>query len=127
VEVDCSSGTYIRALARDLGQSLGTGGHLTALRRTRVGAFDLSMAGLDGAALEAGESVPLLGLADVARRAFPVVEVTADVAADVRYGRSLELVVPAEVTALVHEDTLLGLYRSGPTGGSVPVAVLVGG
>jgi tRNA pseudouridine55 synthase len=42
VEVDCSSGTYIRALARDLGRALGTGGHLTALRRTRVGPFDVA-------------------------------------------------------------------------------------
>ncbi|OBJ54992.1 tRNA pseudouridine(55) synthase TruB [Mycobacterium sp. 1423905.2] len=44
VEVDCSSGTYIRALARDLGAALGVGGHLTSLRRTRVGRFDLSQA-----------------------------------------------------------------------------------
>ncbi|MFV0493848.1 tRNA pseudouridine(55) synthase TruB [Mycobacterium sp.] len=44
VEVDCSSGTYIRALARDLGDGLAVGGHLTALRRTRVGRFDLSHA-----------------------------------------------------------------------------------
>jgi tRNA pseudouridine55 synthase len=42
--VTCSSGTYVRALARDLGEALGVGGHLTALRRTRVGGFDLSMA-----------------------------------------------------------------------------------
>ncbi|MDU7287598.1 tRNA pseudouridine synthase B [Corynebacterium kroppenstedtii] len=41
VTVDCSSGTYIRALARDLGELLGVGGHLTALRRTRVGSFGL--------------------------------------------------------------------------------------
>jgi tRNA pseudouridine55 synthase len=44
VEVDCSSGTYIRALARDLGEALGVGGHLTALRRTRVGRFSLDRA-----------------------------------------------------------------------------------
>ncbi|OBF59546.1 tRNA pseudouridine(55) synthase TruB [Mycobacterium sp. 852002-50816_SCH5313054-b] len=44
VEVDCSSGTYIRALARDLGAALGVGGHLTALRRTRVGRFGLDEA-----------------------------------------------------------------------------------
>ncbi|MHA7650423.1 tRNA pseudouridine(55) synthase TruB [Mycobacterium sp. ML4] len=44
VEVDCSSGTYVRALARDLGDCLGVGGHLTSLRRTRVGRFDLSHA-----------------------------------------------------------------------------------
>ncbi len=41
VGVDCSSGTYIRALARDVGAALGVGGHLTALRRTRVGRFGL--------------------------------------------------------------------------------------
>lgn len=44
VEVDCSSGTYIRALARDVGAALGVGGHLTALRRTRVGRFGLDQA-----------------------------------------------------------------------------------
>ena len=44
VEVDCSSGTYIRALARDLGDALGVGGHLTALRRTRVGGYGLDHA-----------------------------------------------------------------------------------
>ena len=44
VEVDCSSGTYIRALARDVGATLGVGGHLTALRRTRVGRFDVAQA-----------------------------------------------------------------------------------
>ena len=44
VQVDCSSGTYIRALARDLGDALGVGGHLTSLRRTRVGRFELDQA-----------------------------------------------------------------------------------
>jgi len=44
VEVDCSSGTYIRALARDVGAALGVGGHLTALRRTSVGRFGLDLA-----------------------------------------------------------------------------------
>lgn len=126
VEVDCSSGTYIRALARDLGAVLGTGGHLTALRRTRVGAFDLSMVGLDEDALEAGRPAPLLGLAEVARRAFPVVEVDSAQAADVRHGRPLQLDVPADVTALVSDEVLLALYRPGPDGGSVPVAVLAG-
>jgi tRNA pseudouridine55 synthase len=44
IDVRCSPGTYIRALARDLGEALGVGGHLTALRRTRSGAFDLTQA-----------------------------------------------------------------------------------
>lgn len=125
VEVDCSSGTYVRALARDLGAVLGTGGHLTALRRTRVGAFDLSMVRLDEDGLDAGRPAPLLSLAEVARLAFPVVEVDAAAAVEIGYGRGLDLVVPAEVTALVSDDRLLALYRPGPAGGSVPVAVLV--
>ena len=44
VTVECSSGTYIRALARDLGDALGVGGHLTALRRTQVGPYTLDQA-----------------------------------------------------------------------------------
>lgn len=71
VHVDCSTGTYIRALARDLGAALGTGGHLTALRRTRVGPYGL--AGPGGArtldALRA--ELTVLPLADAAAAAFP--------------------------------------------------------
>ncbi|MBM7775868.1 tRNA pseudouridine55 synthase [Actinokineospora baliensis] len=58
VMVDCSSGTYVRALARDLGTALGVGGHLGALRRTTVGPFDLRMA----RTLEALEEDPALSL-----------------------------------------------------------------
>ena len=50
VAVECSSGTYVRALARDLGAALGVGGHLTALRRTRVGPFTLGPGAHPGAA-----------------------------------------------------------------------------
>ncbi|NJP46624.1 tRNA pseudouridine(55) synthase TruB [Actinacidiphila epipremni] len=68
VTVVCSSGTYIRALARDLGAGLGVGGHLTALRRTRVGPYDLSGAHtLD----ELAESFAVLPLEDAAAAAFP--------------------------------------------------------
>nr|WP_107081876.1 tRNA pseudouridine(55) synthase TruB [Streptomyces sp. SBT349] len=68
VSVTCSSGTYIRALARDLGAALGTGGHLTALRRTRVGPYTLGDARtLD--ALRAGLTV--LPLGEAAAAAFP--------------------------------------------------------
>ncbi len=55
VVVDCSSGTYIRALARDLGGALGVGGHLTALRRTRIGPFEVAGA----ASVDALDSAPL--------------------------------------------------------------------
>ena len=67
IDVTCSSGTYIRALARDLGEALGVGGHLTALRRTRVGAFDIGQA-KTLAALE--ESFAFIPLDEVAGRAF---------------------------------------------------------
>jgi tRNA pseudouridine55 synthase len=60
IEVRCSAGTYVRAIARDLGEKLGTGGHLTMLRRTRSGAFDLSQAVTgDDLASAAGRVVPL--------------------------------------------------------------------
>lgn len=123
VVVDCSSGTYIRALARDLGSALGCGGHLTRLRRTRVGDFDLSLVGLDGDGLAGTEPGPLLSMADVARRAFPVVELDAGQAADVRYGRSLELALTDSPTAVLFEGEFLALYRAdGPM--ARPLAVL---
>ena len=75
VEVDCSTGTYIRALARDLGAALGVGGHLTALRRTRVGPFDLSGARtLD----ELAEDLVLVPIAQAARATFPSRDVDAE-------------------------------------------------
>lgn len=86
VSVSCSSGTYVRALARDLGEALGVGGHLTALRRTRVGGIDLSAAHtLDD--LQAVLTV--LPLADAVRSAFPVRTVTGGDARAVRHGRPL--------------------------------------
>ncbi|MFE6780007.1 tRNA pseudouridine(55) synthase TruB [Streptomyces sp. NPDC057702] len=75
VRVVCSSGTYIRALARDLGTDLGTGGHLTALRRTRVGPYDLNGAH-SLAELEA--SLTVLPIADAAAAAFPRWDVSAE-------------------------------------------------
>ena len=73
--IRCSSGTYIRALARDLGAALGTGGHLTALRRTAVGPYDLSQAHT----LEVlSERMVLTPLAEAAAAAFPRVDLTAD-------------------------------------------------
>jgi tRNA pseudouridine55 synthase len=68
VEVSCSSGTYVRALARDLGADLGVGGHLTALRRTRIGPFDIA----DAHTLEElAEERTLVPLAEVAAAVFP--------------------------------------------------------
>lgn len=73
VRVAVSSGTYVRALARDLGSALGVGGHLTALRRTRIGPFDL----VDAVDPDGDLAAALLAPAAVARRLFPVVELDA--------------------------------------------------
>lgn len=96
VTVSCSSGTYIRALARDLGKALGTGGHLTALHRTRVGAVRLQDAA-DLTELTARreasegplEDLPLLSLEKAARRIFGARELSAAEASDISYGRRI--------------------------------------
>jgi tRNA pseudouridine55 synthase len=90
VEVECSSGTYVRALARDLGRALGTGGHLTALRRTRVGPFTIDQAQTLDALAELADPVTL-PLADAVRAAMPVRQVDDDEARALSYGKSLEL------------------------------------
>ncbi len=120
LDVECSSGTYVRAIARDLGAALGVGGHLTALRRTRIGRYSL-----DDAVVLGDEPPALMSMADAARLSFPVVELTADQARDVGFGRPLELPVPSNPTGLIAPSgELLALYR--PTeAGSRPVAVLV--
>jgi tRNA pseudouridine55 synthase len=73
--IRCSSGTYIRALARDLGAALGTGGHLTALRRTAVGPYRLDQA---HTLEDLSERMVLTPLAEAAAAAFPRVDLTAD-------------------------------------------------
>lgn len=91
VRVEVSSGTYIRALARDLGAALGVGGHLTVLRRTRVGRF-----GIEGAhsipyleiASEA-DGIPMVPLSAAARESFDVRELTAPEAVAIGYGQRI--------------------------------------
>ncbi|MBP1820784.1 tRNA pseudouridine(55) synthase TruB [Mycobacterium sp. OAE908] len=87
VEVDCSSGTYIRALARDVGAALGVGGHLTALRRTRVGRFGLEQA----ATLDDLAERPRLScsLDEACLQSFPRRDLTDAEAEDTRHGRPL--------------------------------------
>jgi tRNA pseudouridine55 synthase len=112
VAVTCSSGTYVRALARDLGAALGVGGHLTALRRTRVGGYGVDLARtLDE--LEADFSV--LPIADAARAAFPARDLTQDEARELSFGRrvaaSAHLVgtAKAPVAAFAPDGTLVAL------------------
>jgi tRNA pseudouridine55 synthase len=85
VRVECSSGTYIRALARDLGNLLGVGGHITALRRTKVGHFDVTAA---NSIEELGE-LRLTELATAARQLFPVIELTESEVTDLIHGKRI--------------------------------------
>jgi tRNA pseudouridine55 synthase len=89
VEVDCSSGTYIRAIARDLGAGLGVGGHLTALRRTAVGTITLAEAVTLAELERRAPDVVGLPLARAARQAFPQREATADEARVLSHGGPL--------------------------------------
>jgi tRNA pseudouridine55 synthase len=95
VEVDCSSGTYIRALARDLGEALDTGGHLTALRRTAVGPFSVD----DAVTIERlGERFTATDLSEAATGLFPVRRLTPDEAVELSFGR--------RISATGHEGTV---------------------
>lgn len=110
VRVECSSGTYIRALARDLGFKLGVGGHLTRLRRTRIGSFHV----MDAAKLEHLEGAPeLLSPAHVARGIFPVVDLNPTQAVELSQGKRVLLEGYPDsaepVAAIGPEDRLIGL------------------
>jgi tRNA pseudouridine55 synthase len=121
VSVSCSSGTYIRALARDLGEMLGVGGHLTALRRTAVGPFTLE----DASTLDdLGERFTMLGMDEVAGRCFPAYTVDEEGADAVRHGRRLaaELGPSGPVAVFDPQGTFLALYEQrGPTAAAVAV------
>ena len=112
VEVDCSSGTYIRALARDVGAALAVGGHLTALRRTRVGSYGLDEARtLDDLAEQPRLSY---SLDEACQLAFPRRDLSGDEAEDTRHGRALKpagiegvyaaTAPDGQVTALLQDD-----------------------
>ena len=121
VEVECTSGTYIRALARDLGASLGVGGHLTALRRTAVGPY-LIEAARTLEELEA--SFSLTPVADAARQAFPVRDVMPEEARALGYGQRVPASGRAGVVAAIDpHGVLVALIEDvGPT--ARPVVVL---
>ncbi|WP_051704273.1 tRNA pseudouridine(55) synthase TruB [Glycomyces sp. NRRL B-16210] len=93
VEVSCSSGTYIRAIARDLGAALGVGGHLAVLRRTRIGGFGIEVAAtLEALAerSEAGEPLGALTMGEAAARLMPVRTATEAEAKALSYGKPLK-------------------------------------
>lgn len=125
VDVDgslrCSSGTYVRAIARDVGGALGVGGHLTALRRTAVGPYDLAVA----RTLEhLNEEYAVLPLAVAARAAFPAVDLDEAQAGDVRVGRSLDVPLVGLTGVFAPDGAFLALYEP-RDGRARPVAVFV--
>lgn len=121
VEVEVSSGTYVRALARDLGEALGVGGHLTMLRRSRIGRYNLA----DAVALDDISEEAMLPMAQAARFSFPVRNVDEAQARNVGYGKPLDITVEGPVTGLVDpEGNLIALYAPDDPGAK-PLAVLI--
>jgi tRNA pseudouridine55 synthase len=123
VTIECSTGTYVRALARDLGVALGVGGHLTALRRTRVGPYDLA-ASHTLKALE--KSFDLLPIADAVRAVFPVREVDAEQARVLGHGGALPAagIADGPVAVIGPDGSFLALVEE-RDGVAKPLAVFV--
>jgi len=105
VEVTCSAGTFIRAIARDLGEALKVGGHLSALRRTRVAGFTESDA-VSFQDLKDQKFSPL-NLADVARTTFSVRELTLEEVTELSFGRPLSENGTTSITAAMSPDNRL--------------------
>jgi tRNA pseudouridine55 synthase len=122
LSVRCSSGTYVRAIARDVGAALGVGGHLTSLRRTAVGPYGLDVARtLDDLA----EAFTILPIADAARAAFPARDLDDETAAAVRVGRPLEVHLDGLTALFAPDGAFLALYEP-RDGHARPVTVFVG-
>jgi tRNA pseudouridine55 synthase len=121
LSVRCSSGTFVRAIARDLGTELGVGGHLTALRRTAVGPFTLDEAHALDALADRFEPVDI---SEVARRCFASYSLDAGQASDVSYGRRLAVDLGIDGPVAVFDPTgrFLALYQQRGAE-AVPVAV----
>ncbi|GAA2752467.1 tRNA pseudouridine(55) synthase TruB [Kitasatospora cinereorecta] len=125
VTVECSSGTYIRALARDLGEALGVGGHLTALRRTRVGPYTVESA---RTLEQLEEKLEVLPIADAAAAAFPRWDIDAESARLLSNGMRLKapgLGVDGPIAVFDPDGRFLALVEE-KGGTAKPVAVFVG-
>ena len=123
IEVDCSSGTYVRSLAADLGHRLGGGAHLRRLRRTRVGSFTQAEAIAIGALTPEALLTPAEALRD-----YPAVCVDDDLATQVRHGRVLAGLAGAggegPWRVLDGEARLLAVYERHGEGGVKPAVVV---
>ena len=121
IDVTCSAGTFIRAIARDCGAAFGVGGHLNKLRRTRVAGFGLDRT-VSISALKAQDFTPLT-MADVARATFAVRTVSAVEATELSFGRALVANSSDEITAAISAaDEVLALLQN-KEGKALPIAV----
>jgi tRNA pseudouridine55 synthase len=121
IAVTCSAGTYIRAIARDLGAELKVGGHLNVLRRTRVAGFTLDQAiGVDQLK---GGNFTTLDLADVARATFAVRELAEDEVEELSFGRPVSANSSDEIFAALSPDNRLIALLKNSIDKAKPVAV----
>jgi tRNA pseudouridine55 synthase len=125
VEVACSSGTYIRAIARDLGAALGVGGHLIALRRTAVGSFSLAEARTLAELAELADPVTL-PLPEALARAMPVIAVDEEQARTVSHGGPLPQAGKVGPYGVIGPDGTALAVMSDRDGRARPEIVLVG-
>lgn len=121
--IDCSSGTYIRALARDLGSALGVGGHLTALRRTKIGSYLIEQAQeLEGLT---AEKLSVLPIEEAATQQFSVRELSDQEVIDLRHGKRLKVVAESDISptaAIAADGSLVAmLTKSGNAAKSLVV------
>jgi tRNA pseudouridine55 synthase len=121
IDVTCSAGTFIRAIARDLGDELSVGGHLRALRRTRVAGFGLNVA-TSITHLKA-KTFTALDLTDVARRTFAARELTVDEVRELSFGRSLSPSLTQAITAAISPENILIALLKNDGDKAKPVAV----
>ncbi|SEJ48687.1 tRNA pseudouridine(55) synthase TruB [Demequina mangrovi] len=125
VRVEVSSGTYVRALARDLGAALGVGGHLTALRRTRVGRIGLDRARtLEdlGAIVEGGEELPRVSLAESAAATLPVLDITDAQSVALGHGQFIDARVEGPTVAIAPGPRAVAIVE--PKGGRAKPTVV---
>jgi tRNA pseudouridine55 synthase len=121
IDVTCSAGTFIRAIARDLGDDLNVGGHLSSLRRTRVAGFAIDQA-ITFEALKS-QDFKALDLSDVARQTFTVRELALDEVAELSFGRALTSNASDEIFAALSPDNRLIALLKNEIGKAKPIAV----
>ena len=121
IHVTCSAGTFIRAIARDLGDELSVGGHLRALRRTRVAGFGLDVA-TSITHLKA-KTFTALDLTDVARRTFAARELTVEEVRELSFGRPLSPSLTQAITAAISPENILIALLKNDGDRAKPVAV----